>query len=133
MKLMDRVAAGLDQFGRKAAQAIDETKLRMDIAGVRRRKDHAARDLGYLAYRQAKGEILPEGEAEVQVRRIAAAEEEIARLEAEMAAVRARDATRPAQTTGQPDAQTTGQPDAQTPGQPEAQTTGQPDAPPPAA
>ena len=89
MKLMDRVAAGLDQFGRKAAQAIDETKLRMDIAGVRHRKDHAARDLGYLAYRQAKGEILPEGEVDVQVRRIAAAEEEIAKLEAEVAAVRA--------------------------------------------
>lgn len=92
MKLMDRVAAGLDQLGKKAAQAIDESKLRMDVAGVRRRKDHAARDLGYLAYRQSKGEILPEGETEVQIRRIAAAEEEIAKLEAAMAAVRTRNA-----------------------------------------
>ena len=92
MKLMDRVAAGLDQLGKKAAQAIDESKLRMDLAGVRRRKDHAARDLGYLAYRQSKGEILPEGETEVQLRRIGAAEEEITRLEADLAAVRARTA-----------------------------------------
>jgi len=92
MKLMDRVAAGLDQLGKKAAQAIDESKLRMELAGVRRRKDHAARDLGYLAYRQSKGEILPEGETEVQIRRIATAEEEIAKLEADLATVRARNA-----------------------------------------
>ncbi len=89
MKLMDRVAAGLDQLGKKAAQAIDESKLRMEIAGVRRRKDHAARDLGYLAYRQSKGEALAEGDTELQIRRIAAAEEEIAKLEAELAKVRA--------------------------------------------
>jgi capsule polysaccharide export protein KpsE/RkpR len=88
MKLMDRVAAGLDQLGKKAVQAIDVSKLRMEVAGVRRRKDHAARDLGYLAYRQAKGEILAEGDAELQVRRIAAAEEEIAKLEADLAKVR---------------------------------------------
>lgn len=92
MKLMDRVAAGLDQLGKKAAQAIDESKLRMEVAGVRRRKDHAARDLGYLVYRQSKGDILPEGESELQIRRIAAAEEEIAKLEAEIATVRARSA-----------------------------------------
>ena len=88
MKLVDRVAAGLDQLGRKAVQAIDEGKLRMDVAGVRRRKDHAARDLGYLAYRQSKGEIPAEGDTELQIRRIAAAEEEIAKLEAEIAKVR---------------------------------------------
>jgi capsule polysaccharide export protein KpsE/RkpR len=96
MKLIDRVAAGLDQLGRKAAQAIDESKLRMDVAGVRRRKDHAARDLGYLTYRQSKGEIVPEGEAEVLIRRIAAADEELARLEAEIAKVRAAEAPGPA-------------------------------------
>lgn len=89
MKLIDRVAAGLDQLGRKAAQAIDESKLRMEVAGVRRRKDHAARDLGYLTYRQSKGEVVPEGEAEVLTRRMAAADEEIAKLEAELAKLRA--------------------------------------------
>ncbi|MGD0483649.1 MAG: hypothetical protein ABSB58_03230 [Gemmatimonadales bacterium] len=94
MNLMDRVAAGLDQLGKKAAQAIDESKLRMEVAGVRRRKDHAARDLGYLAYRQSKGEILAEGDTELQIRRIAAAEEEIAKLEADLAKVRERNAPR---------------------------------------
>jgi capsule polysaccharide export protein KpsE/RkpR len=88
MNLIDRVAAGLDQLGRKAAQAIDESKLRVDSAGVRRRKDHAARDLGYLTYRRSKGESIPDGDVEVLVRRIAAAEEELAKLEAQLATVR---------------------------------------------
>jgi hypothetical protein len=88
MSLIDRVSAGLDQIGKKTLQAIDESKLRIELGGVRRRKDAAARDLGYLTYRQSKGEIVPEGEADAMVRRIAKAEEETAKLEAQIAAVR---------------------------------------------
>jgi len=88
MSLIDRVAAGLDEIGKKAAQALDESKLRLDLARVRRRKDNAARDLGYLAYRTSKGEIFPEGESDVLIRRVAAAEEEIAKIEAEIQKVR---------------------------------------------
>ena len=46
MSLIDRVSAGLDQIGKKTLQAIDESKLRIELGGVRRRKDAAARDLG---------------------------------------------------------------------------------------
>jgi hypothetical protein len=92
MSLIDRVSAGLDQIGKKAVQAIDESKLRLELGGVRRRKDAAARDLGYLTYRQSKGEVLPEGEADSMIRRIARADEEIAGLSAQIAAVRAQDA-----------------------------------------
>ena len=88
MNLIDRVTAGIDQLGKRAAQALDESKLRMEEAGVRRRKDHAARDLGYLAYRKSKGEAIPEGETEVLIRRIATAEDEMAKLEAQLAKVR---------------------------------------------
>ncbi len=88
MKLIDRVAAGIDQLGKRAAQALDESKLRMEAAGVRRRKDRAARVLGYLTYRTSKGEVIPEGETEVQIRRIAAADDELAKLEAQLAALR---------------------------------------------
>lgn len=88
MSLIDRVAAGLDTIGKKAQQAFDESKLRMDLARERRRKDNAARDLGYLAYRRSKGEVLPEGETDGLLRRISVAEEEIARIEAEIAKVR---------------------------------------------
>ncbi|MBI1723350.1 MAG: hypothetical protein HYR48_05520 [Gemmatimonadetes bacterium] len=89
MSLMDRITAGLDQIGRKANQALDEGKLRMDLLRVRRRKDNAARDLGYLTYRQSKGAVPAEGEAEGLLRRIAEAEAEIERLEARVREVRA--------------------------------------------
>jgi hypothetical protein len=88
MSLIDRVAAGLDTLGKKTQQVFDESKLRMDLARVRRRKDNAARDLGYLAYRTSKGEILPEGESDGLIRRIAAAEEEIGKIEAEIVKVK---------------------------------------------
>jgi hypothetical protein len=88
MSLIDRVAAGLDTLGKKTQQVFDESKLRMDLARVRRRKDNAARDLGYLAYRTSKGEILPEGESDALIRRIAAAEEEIGKIEAEIEKVK---------------------------------------------
>jgi capsule polysaccharide export protein KpsE/RkpR len=95
MSLIDRVAAGLDTLGKKTQQVFDESKLRMDLARVRRRKDNAARDLGYLAYRTSKGEILPEGESDVLIRRIAAAEEEIGKIEAEIAKVKGADSREP--------------------------------------
>lgn len=92
MSLFDRVAAGLDQIGKKTQQVFDESKLRLDLGRARRRKDQAARDLGYLTYRQSKGEVLPEGEADSMIRRIAKAEADVAGLEAQIAAVRAHGA-----------------------------------------
>jgi hypothetical protein len=88
MSLIDRVSSGLDQISKRAVQAIDESKLRLELGGVRRRKDAAARDLGYLTYRRSKGEVIAEGDSEFLIRRIAKAEEEAAKLEAQIAAVR---------------------------------------------
>jgi hypothetical protein len=84
MSLMDRVAAGLETLGRKANQALDEGKLRMELIRARRRMDAAARDLGYVTYRQAKGSPPPEGEIEALTRRIAEGEAEAARLQGEI-------------------------------------------------
>ena len=82
MSLMDRVAAGLETLGKKANQALDEGKLRVDLLRTRRRMDGAARDLGYVTYRQAKGQTAPDGEVESLTRRIAEAEAEAARIQA---------------------------------------------------
>lgn len=101
MSLIDRVSAGLDQIGKKAVQAIDESKLRLELGGVRRRKDAAARDLGYLTYRQSKGEVLPESDTDFLIRRIARAEEEIAGLLAQIAAVRGESAPGAAEPGGE--------------------------------
>jgi hypothetical protein len=81
MGLIDMLSTGIETLGRKANQALDEGKLRMDLLRVRRRKDNAARDLGYVVYRQTRGTAPGDGEVEFWVRKIGEAEEEIARLE----------------------------------------------------
>ena len=88
MSIFDRFTAGLDTLGRKANQALDEGKVRVDLVRIRRRKDNAARDLGYLVYRQTKGATPAEGEAEGLTRRIAETEAEIERLEARVREIR---------------------------------------------
>jgi len=82
MSLMDRVAAGLESLGKRANQALDEGKLRVELMGTRRRMDAAARDLGYVTYRQAKGQPAPDGEVAALTRRIADGEAEVARIQA---------------------------------------------------
>ena len=82
MSLMERVAAGLETLGKRANQALDEGKLRVELLRARRRMDASARDLGYLTYRQAKGQSAPEGEVESLTKRIAEGEAEVARLQA---------------------------------------------------
>jgi hypothetical protein len=98
MKLFDRFAAGLDTIGKRATQALDEGKLRVDLARVRRRMDGAARALGYITYRQAKGEASSPNDIETLTRRIAEAEAEVARIEAALAEVSPPHATPPAET-----------------------------------
>ena len=88
MSLFDRMAAGLDQIGKKTQQVFDESKLRMDLGRARRRKDVAARDLGYLTHRQAKGEELNPAAIDTLVRRIDSIAEEIVGIEAELAKVK---------------------------------------------
>jgi hypothetical protein len=96
MRLIDRFAAGIETLGKRANQALDEGKLRMELVQVRRRMDKAARDLGYITYRQAKGtEALP-AEVEVLTRRIADGETAAARIEADIEQVRQRARAAPA-------------------------------------
>ena len=90
MSLFDRFAAGLETLGKKANQALDEGKLRVELARVRRRMDGAARDLGWVTYRQSKGTPAAPGEVESLTRRIAEGEEAAARLEAQIAEVKRR-------------------------------------------
>lgn len=99
MSLIDRFAAGIETLGVKANQALDEGKLRMDLVRVRRRMDKAARDLGYLTYRQAKGTQSLPADVEALTRRIADGEADAARIEAEIEQVKQRSRTAPAAAT----------------------------------
>ena len=112
MSLMDRVTAGLETLGKKANQALDEGKLRVDLLRARRRMDNAARNLGYVTYRQAKGQPAPEGEIESLTRRIAEAEAEIKRIQEEIEKLKG---DRRGQTQDGPEATGAASPPAETP------------------
>ena len=84
MKLFDRFAAGLETLGKKANQALDEGRLRVELMKARRRMDAAARDLGYVTYRQAKGTQASPTDVESLTQRIAEAEAAAARIEAQL-------------------------------------------------
>ena len=98
MALLDRISAGLDRLGQKTNQFLDESRLRMEVMRLRRRKDNLARDLGYLVFRQTQGATPADGEVDGLTRRIAEAEKEIERLQGEMEKLRA------GPTAGGPDA-----------------------------
>lgn len=113
MKLFDRFAAGLETLGKKANQALDEGKLRVELMKARRRMDAAARDLGYLTYRQAKGSQAPPADVEALTQRIAEAEGAAARIEGQLEQLKqpsrggaggaTADASAPAEGTATPD------------------------------
>ena len=94
MALLERITAGLDRLGQKTNQFLDESRLRMELMRQRRRKDNLARDLGYVVYRQSKGATPADGEVDGLTGRIAEAEREIERLQAEIETVRG---TKPAE------------------------------------
>jgi 50S ribosomal subunit-associated GTPase HflX len=89
MNLIDRISSGFNRLADRTNQALDEGRLRMELARVRRRKDQAARDLGYLVYNERnKGTKPAEGETDFLVRRIADAETEMAKLDQQVNAIR---------------------------------------------
>jgi hypothetical protein len=61
--LFDRLNRELEGFGRKAQAALDEGKLQIELMRARKRRDHAARDLGLLVHRRERG-------GEVEPRRV---------------------------------------------------------------
>jgi len=81
MGIGDRIRSGIDTLSRKANLAIDEGRLRMELLRVKRRRDNAARDLGYVVYRQSQGTAPAEGEADALTKRIADADAAMAKIE----------------------------------------------------
>ena len=90
MSLIDRISTGINRLADRTTQVLDEGRLRLDLMRARRRKDNVARDLGYVAYRQAKGTAPSEGEVEALVRRIDDVEQAITTLEDELRRARGK-------------------------------------------
>lgn len=102
MKLFDRLSSGFGKIGTAANQALDETKLQLEIMRARRRKDGLARDLGYLVFRVAQGAAATAGEQDALIAKITEVEKEIDRLEAEAKAVRELGRIKPAGAAPEP-------------------------------
>jgi hypothetical protein len=91
MPIWDKVKQELDRAGQVAQDAIDETRIRLEVQRARRLADRAAQVLGYAVHRGRRaGTPLEEAEIERHSAKLAEYEAEAARLEAQLAEVKAR-------------------------------------------
>jgi hypothetical protein len=89
MAIWGRLKQELDRASRAAQGAIDEGRLRLEVFRARQRADRAAQALGYAVHGARKGgrELTAE-EYDRSAADITRAEEEISRLEGQLADVR---------------------------------------------
>lgn len=89
MALWNKVKTELDRAGKAAQQALDEGRTRLDLHRARQNADRSAQRLGYAIYRARKqgggGDIAPEEYTRLAAN-LTAAELEVERVEAQLAA-----------------------------------------------
>lgn len=95
MGLVDGLQSGFRKLGQAAGQALDETRIQVELLGARRRKDTVARDLGYLVYRVTQGATAAQGEQDALVKRMADIEKQIEKLDGDLRQLRAAGKTEP--------------------------------------
>jgi hypothetical protein len=88
--LFDRLNQELEAFGKKAQAALDEGKLQIELLRQRRKRDNAARDLGFLIYRRERGGEVEQRRVDALLVRLDDLEAEIARIEGQIAEARRR-------------------------------------------
>ena len=86
--IFDRLNHELELFGKKAQAALDEGKLQIELMRCRRRRDHAARDLGLLIHRRERGGEVDQLGVDALLIRLDGLDADIARLEQEIASVK---------------------------------------------
>jgi len=91
--LIDKLNHELETFGRKAQQALDGGKLHLEKFRLQRERDEAARRLGYLFHRRERGQQVEATEIDAWLTRIDEHDASIAKLEREIAAVKAEAVT----------------------------------------
>jgi outer membrane murein-binding lipoprotein Lpp len=91
--LFDRLNQELEAFGKKAQAALDEGKLQIEVLRLRRRRDHAARDLGLLVHRRERGGPVEAARVDALMLRIDDLQNDIARLERQLDESRGRSAS----------------------------------------
>jgi hypothetical protein len=89
MAIWGRLKQELDRASRAAQGAIDEGRVRLEVFRARQRADRAAQVLGYAVHRARKeSREVPVTELDRLSAEITNAEQEIARLESQLADVR---------------------------------------------
>jgi len=106
--LFDRLSQELEVFGKKAQAALDEGKLQIELMRVRRKRDHAARDLGLLIYKRERGSEIEARRTDALLLKLDGLEAELARLASQVDEARRQRPTRSA--GGQPSGQPAGEP-----------------------
>lgn len=87
MPLWDKLKTELDRAGRVAQQALDEGRVRLELHRARQGADRTAATLGRAAFKAREaGMELPAEEYEALAAPMRASEQEIARLEEQLAA-----------------------------------------------
>jgi hypothetical protein len=94
--LFDRLNQELEAFGKKAQAALDEGKIQIELLRLRRKQDHAARDLGMLIHRRERGEAVEPRRVDALLLRMDELKAEIGRLDAQLAGSRRPAPTPPA-------------------------------------
>lgn len=84
----DRLNQELEVYGKRAQQALDEGRLQVEKFRVKRERDEAAKQLGYLFHRREKGQAVDALEIDAWIRRIDVSNDSLERIERSMAAMR---------------------------------------------
>src|SRR5688500_9673968 len=87
--IFDRLNHELETIGRRAQSALDEGRLQIELMRVRRQRDTAARELGFLVHRKEREGGVEDARVEAQHLKMDDLDKEIASLERQLAAARA--------------------------------------------
>ena len=86
--ILTRLNQELETFGRKAQAALDEGKLQLEKLRLRREHDEAARKLGQLYHKQARGHAVDPLELDAYLVKLDNLETAITRVERELASAK---------------------------------------------
>lgn len=87
--ILDRLNKELESFGKKAQAALDEGKLRLERLRLQRERDQVASRLGYAFHRRERGQAVDRYEIEKYLQQLDELGNAVARVERELASVRA--------------------------------------------
>ena len=87
--IFDRLNQELESIGRRAQAALDEGKLQIELMRLRRQRDAAARDLGFLVHRKERQVEVEQARIDAQLLKLDDLDRDIADLERQLAAARA--------------------------------------------